>query len=75
MKALASRLGRDPAARGRLERALELCFERYVSPASGAWAEHACRDGRVFSDALNATSVYHIATALLEAADALELRA
>jgi len=71
-KALASRAARDPEALERLVRCLELCFARYVDPATGAWAEHARRDGRVFSDALNATSVYHIATAVIEAAAALE---
>jgi len=36
------------------------------------WHEHLGRDGRVISEAQNATSVYHVVTALAEASEALE---
>ncbi len=68
VKALASR---EPRLRAELEQALGRCFARYADPASGGWREQLDRDGRVMSDAQNATSVYHVVFALCEAREAL----
>ncbi|HTO69023.1 MAG TPA: AGE family epimerase/isomerase [Myxococcota bacterium] len=66
VKALAvrARLGLESPAR--LDRALAYCAERHLDP-EGGWHEHLSRDGRVVSSAQNATSVYHVVTALSEA--------
>lgn len=55
-----------------LPAALELVVARYLDPATGAWREHCTRQGEVFSAFTNATSVYHLWTALTAAATALE---
>jgi mannose-6-phosphate isomerase len=74
VKALASRLRATTSAelRGELEAGLRYCFARYVDPVTRGWHEHLARDGRVISEAQNATSVYHVVTALAEASEALE---
>jgi mannose/cellobiose epimerase-like protein (N-acyl-D-glucosamine 2-epimerase family) len=66
LKARALAAAARPSARPRLEAVLEHCSKRYVDPATGGWHEHLARDGRVVSDAQNATSVYHVVTALSE---------
>jgi len=50
----------------RLDAALARCGERYVD-SGGGWHEQLARDGSVVSEAQNATSVYHVVTALGEA--------
>ena len=45
---------------------------KLVDPKTRGWHEQLARDGRVLSDAQNATSLYHIVTALEEATQALE---
>jgi mannose-6-phosphate isomerase len=50
----------------RLDAALAYCGERYLD-AGGGWHEQLVRDGSVVSEAQNATSVYHVVTALGEA--------
>jgi len=50
----------------RLDAALAHCGARYVD-AGGGWHEQLARDGRVVSEAQNATSVYHVVAALGEA--------
>jgi mannose-6-phosphate isomerase len=67
LKALAAR-GESSALRESLARVAAA----YVDPATGAWREQLDRAGRVTSDALNATSVYHVVLALREAAQALQ---
>jgi mannose-6-phosphate isomerase len=67
LKALAARGERD-VLRGALERVLGA----YRDPATGAWREQLDRAGKLASDALNATSVYHVVLALREAAEVLE---
>jgi mannose/cellobiose epimerase-like protein (N-acyl-D-glucosamine 2-epimerase family) len=66
LKARALMAAGRPSARPRLEAALEHCSKRYVDPATGGWHEHLARDGRVVSEAQNATSVYHVVTAFCE---------
>ena len=68
LKACAVRLRTRPGGEGRkrLEASLAHCVERYVDPATGGWREHLSREGRVLSDAQNATSVYHVVSALCE---------
>ena len=56
----------------RLPKALTATLARYVDPGHRGWHEQLDRSGRVTSDAMNATSVYHVTGALLDAADALE---
>ena len=63
------------AVRGEIERmqqALDYCFAHYVDPGHRGWNEHLTRAGEVFSDCMNATSVYHVVLALGEAAEALD---
>jgi len=50
----------------RLDAALAHCGERYLD-GGGGWHEQLARDGSVVSEAQNATSVYHVVTALGEA--------
>ena len=57
-----------------LREALDYCFSNYVDASHGGWREHLTREREVFSDFMNATSVYHIVLALTEAAKALDLR-
>jgi mannose/cellobiose epimerase-like protein (N-acyl-D-glucosamine 2-epimerase family) len=68
LKARAVQAGLEPgwAARARLAAALEACAKRYVDPATGGWREQLSREGRVLSQAQNATSVYHVVAALGE---------
>jgi mannose-6-phosphate isomerase len=66
LKALAARGERDA-----LRETLARVTAAYVDPATGAWREQLDRTGRVTSDALNATSVYHVVLALREAAEVL----
>jgi mannose/cellobiose epimerase-like protein (N-acyl-D-glucosamine 2-epimerase family) len=65
VKALAVR--GDAAA---LRRALDALFSRYARP-DGGWIEHVARDGKPLTDLQNATSVYHVTLALVEAGAAL----
>jgi mannose-6-phosphate isomerase len=67
LKALAAR-GEQAALRDVLARVVSA----YVDPATGAWREQLDRAGRVTSDALNATSVYHVVLALRETAEVVE---
>jgi mannose-6-phosphate isomerase len=69
LKALAAR-GEIDALRGALRRVQAA----YLDPSTHGWREQLDRGGRVTSDALNATSVYHVVLALREAAAALEPR-
>ena len=73
VKAIAARLraGGDAVLRRELESGLQYCFARHVDPKTRGWHEQLSRDGRVLSDAQNATSVYHIVLALDEAGEAL----
>jgi mannose-6-phosphate isomerase len=66
LKALAAR-GERTALRDTLARVVSA----YVDPATRAWREQLDRAGQVTSDALNATSVYHVVLALREAAAVL----
>lgn len=77
VKALAARVRTTGAAelRSELEAGLRYCFARHVDPKTGGWHEQLARDGRVLSEAQNATSVYHVVFALGEAIEALEERA
>ncbi len=76
VKALAARArgsgAGDATARAELEAGLRYCFARHVDPKTRGWHEHLARDGRVLSDAQNATSVYHVVLALDEASRALD---
>jgi len=54
-----------------LETSLGYCFLHYARP-DGAWHEQRDENGRVTSRTLNATSVYHVTMALLEASYALD---
>jgi len=67
LKALAVR-----GSRAELEAALEHCAKRYVDPVTHGWREHLERDGRPLTRAQNATSVYHVVTALTEAMGSAE---
>jgi mannose/cellobiose epimerase-like protein (N-acyl-D-glucosamine 2-epimerase family) len=73
VKALAARslATGDASLRGELEAGLRYCFARHVDPKSRGWFEQLARDGRVLSEAQNATSVYHVVVALDEASRAL----
>ena len=73
VKALAarSRATGDADLRRELDAGLRFCFARHVDPKTHGWHEQLARDGRVLSDAQNATSVYHVVTALDEAAQTL----
>jgi mannose-6-phosphate isomerase len=62
----------DADALGRLHDALALVAGRYLDPGTRGWHEQAAPDGRIVSAQLNATSVYHVTTALLDAAFVLE---
>lgn len=46
---------------------LALCFARYVDARHDGWHEHAEATGAVFTDKMNATTVYHVWIALQEA--------
>jgi mannose-6-phosphate isomerase len=74
IKTLAARTGAtaDTALRRELEAGLRYCFARNVDPKTRGWFEQLSRDGRVLSDAQNATSVYHVVVALEEAAKVLD---
>jgi mannose/cellobiose epimerase-like protein (N-acyl-D-glucosamine 2-epimerase family) len=65
-RAVRLRLVPDPGRRARLAAALEGCAKRYLDPATGGWREQLSREGRVLSQAQNATSVYHVVAALSE---------
>ena len=65
-RAVLARIDPSPERRARLAAALETCAKRYVDPASGGWREQLSREGRVLSQAQNATSVYHVVAALSE---------
>jgi mannose-6-phosphate isomerase len=67
IRALALRARHDASARAELERRIAHCFARYVDPRHGGWREHAARDGTIVSEHMNATTVYHVWTALTEA--------
>ncbi len=73
VKALAARARAtgDAELRRELEAGLRYCFERHVDPKTRGWHEQLARDGRVLSDAQNATSVYHVVVALDEASQCL----
>ena len=73
VKALAARTVAtgDALLRSELEAGLRYCFARHVDPKTRGWFEQLARDGRVLSDAQNATSVYHVVGALEEAGQAL----
>jgi mannose-6-phosphate isomerase len=58
--------------RAALQGALLRCFDAYVDAQHRGWNEQLTRQRRVSSDAMNATSVYHIVLALREAAEALD---
>jgi mannose/cellobiose epimerase-like protein (N-acyl-D-glucosamine 2-epimerase family) len=75
VKALAARAlaTGDAELRSELEAGLRYCFARQVDPKTRGWQEQLARDGRVLSDAQNATSVYHIVVALDEAGLAFEV--
>lgn len=66
LKALAVRGDRE-----RLAAELERCWSRYRDPKSPGWIEHLARDGTPLSERMNATSVYHVWTALSAVAAAL----
>jgi mannose/cellobiose epimerase-like protein (N-acyl-D-glucosamine 2-epimerase family) len=66
IKALTTPLGGE-AAGPTLQSALALCFARYVDAERGGWQEHAERAGTIFTDKMNATTVYHVWVALQEA--------
>ncbi len=75
VKALAERARAtrgDTKLRGELEAGLRYCFARHVDAKTRGWHEQLARDGRVLSDAQNATSVYHVVLALEEASRALD---
>ena len=74
VKALAARTRAtgDADLRRELEAGLHYCFARHVDPKTRGWFEQLTRDGRVLSDAQNATSVYHVVVALDEAIAAIE---
>lgn len=74
LRALAARVVYfgDREAEARLPDAVSLLLERYLDPRTRAWHEQTARDGRVTSDAHNATSLYHVTGALLDAANILE---
>ena len=52
--------------------AIDFCFLRYVSETDGAWADHVDREGVIFTDAMPATTGYHVFLALSEAIRILE---
>jgi len=56
----------DGVALERLEQALSYCFSHYVDPEHHGWNDHLTREGKVFSEYMPATSVYHITLALSE---------
>ncbi len=61
----------DAQAQELLPQALSLISSRYLDPSTRAWHEHASTDGRIVSDRHNATSLYHVTSALLDTAFAL----
>ncbi len=67
IRALTLRAAHDAHARAELDRRVAHCFARYVDPHHGGWREHAARDGTIVSEYMNATTVYHVWTALQEA--------
>jgi mannose-6-phosphate isomerase len=73
VKALAARVraANDPALRAELDAGLRYCFARHVDARTRGWHEQLDQNGRVLSDAQNATSVYHVVLALDEASRAL----
>jgi mannose/cellobiose epimerase-like protein (N-acyl-D-glucosamine 2-epimerase family) len=73
VKALAvcARATGDADLRRELEAGLRYCFARHVDPKTRGWHEQLARDGRVLSEAQNATSVYHVVLALDEASECL----
>lgn len=73
VKTLAARVRAtgDAELRRELDAGLRYCFERHVDPKTRGWHELLDREGRVLSDAQNATSVYHVVLALDEAGQAL----
>ena len=74
LKALAIRLEASPgaSARRQLEKRLAACCARYVDPGHRGWLEQADARGTIVSDAMNATTVYHVLTALDEVARVLD---
>jgi mannose/cellobiose epimerase-like protein (N-acyl-D-glucosamine 2-epimerase family) len=77
LKALGARLEWHACAEAarRLPHALALCRTRYLDSGSGGWFEHASREGAISSAHMNATSVYHVITALLDLSRVLGMRA
>jgi mannose/cellobiose epimerase-like protein (N-acyl-D-glucosamine 2-epimerase family) len=65
-RAVRARIAGDAGRRARLSAALETFARRYIDPANGGWREQLSREGRVLSQAQNATSVYHVVAALSE---------
>src|SRR5262249_40888413 len=65
-RAVGVRLAPHPERRTRLAAALENCAGRYVDPTTGGWREQLSREGRILSQAQNATTVYHVVAALAE---------
>jgi mannose/cellobiose epimerase-like protein (N-acyl-D-glucosamine 2-epimerase family) len=51
-----------------------LCLARYVDASHGGWNEHTDRAGQVISPLMNATTVYHVMLALVDAARLLGAR-
>jgi mannose/cellobiose epimerase-like protein (N-acyl-D-glucosamine 2-epimerase family) len=73
VKALAARAETrpDPPRLEALRGAVGRLFERYACREHAGFHEHLRRDGRVFSEFMPATSVYHVAFSLAEAARVL----
>ena len=65
------RTGSGSGERQALRDALAHCFDRYARP-EGGWHERLDREGRVISEELRASSVYHIVQALTEAGRGLQ---
>ncbi len=74
VKALAARAHAtgDADLRRELDAGLGYCFARYVDPATRGWHEQLARDGSVASEAQNATSVYHVVSAICEAIETID---
>lgn len=53
----------------RVPEVLRFCWDRYVAPEHGGWYEQTDRVGAVISEAMNASSVYHIYGALSQVAE------
>ena len=68
LKALTVRYERnpDPETLALLDGAIRHCFSRYVDPGHHGWRDHLTREGRLFTELMPATSLYHITFALTE---------